>query len=1168
MQLKKIKLAGFKSFVDPTTILLATPLVAVVGPNGCGKSNVIDAVCWVMGESSAKQLRGELLTDVIFNGSTVRKPVGQASVELIFDNQDGSLGGEYASYAEISIRRQIGRDAESVYYLNGARCRRRDVIDIFLGTGLGPRSYSIIGQNMISRIIEAKPDDMRMYLEEAAGVSRYKERRRETENRIQHTKENIARLDDIRLELDKQLGTLQRQANAAEKFKCLKQEELIIRGQWYAIQWRSLDMRLVNDSLHIQQSSTALEERLAARSSSLLQLEEKRQLEQSATQSSYEIQREFDDRGRDIARIEQDIHYQEERRSQLEGDIQRIEREVWTTQSQLSDARETMESVVLDIAILEPDLAKATTDVESAIETSEASEEMMQLTQSQWEQLTETSVKAQKTAEVEQTRIQHLERQIQSLKQRATQLNDEKSQLNFSGLAEDITRLSDELRQAESGARGYQQQLNAIREQRLASQQIERETNQQLDVLRNQLQQLRGQESSLQALQQTALGQRLSTVTPWLSEHQLDKNPRLAQEVTVESGWELAVERVLGAYLQAVCVETLADVIPRVAELKKGKIHFISKAASPSSGVNQSNALLSKVTSRWDLTHLLGDIVVADSLSDAIAQLPSLNHHESIITRDGVWLGGSWLQLTLDDSPETGIFQREQDLKELAQTIEARVNALQAVELQLSAIREQLKECDQQRDALQNTLNQSLAACSDIRASVKMKESQRTDWQSRADRLTREQDASCLQLSEAEAGLGEARSTWQNALSSLESTAKERDALAKKREMTREQWRAARATVDTAVDHAHQLEMRLKTQQAELVNLRQTSARYDAAAKTFSERIEVLQQELTALPATDSLKYALGNAITDRIAVEEKLKSSRIAISSIQNEIQALNAAQLLLEQDITVARDKLELLRIESTGTKVKADSLLEQLTEMRLTLEDALKDLPEEVDASEWQSNLESITQRIQRLGAINLVAIEEFATCSERKQYLDQQYNDLQMGLNTLEEAITKIDKETRAKFRETFDTVNNRFQELFPEVFAGGKAYLELVGDNVLDAGISVMACPPGKRNSSIHLLSGGEKAMTAIALIFSIFHLNPAPFCLLDEVDAPLDDANVGRFCKLVKSMSEKTQFIFISHNKLAIEMGQTLIGVTMHEPGVSRLVSVNIEEAISLAGVG
>lgn len=1166
MQLKKIKIAGFKSFVDPTVVMLPSNLVAVVGPNGCGKSNIIDAVTWVMGESSAKYLRGESLMDVIFNGSTARKPVGQASVELVFDNQDGSLGGEYASYAEISIRRQISRESESAYFLNGVRCRRRDIIDIFLGTGLGPRSYSIIGQNMISRIIEAKPDDMRTYLEEAAGVSKYKERRRETENRIQHTKDNLARLSDVRAELEKQLGTLKRQANAAEKFQILKQEERVIKAQWLSLQWRDLDLQRVNETLQIQQQATKLEAKVAEITDINLQLEYKREAQSTENETFQEVQRRYYAIGHDITRLEQDIHHHQERQKQWQHDIEQVNHDWQNVKDELEESEEQSQELAIEIEELTPAAELSVESAKSVMLKLANAEQAMQEWQNHSDEFNQNIAKHTQIAQVEQTRIQHIEQKIASITQRQAKLEQEKAHFDFSTLENEVEIVSEQLIVAMEQVDEHNSQLTDVNESIKSIRVEQQRTTERLNEVRNQLQVFNGQQASLQALQTTAIGRKDNPLVKWLAQHNLDKHPRLAENVEVEAGWELAVEKVLGAYLQAVCMQEMQDVASLLGDFKQGNLCMITKAVTDTTYDISKDSLLSKVTSSWPLESVLSNVYIAESLDEAFAKSASLKPNESIITRDGVWLGATWVRVARDDNPEAGIFQRDHELKQLAKQIVTFTETQNDLEQALTRYREQLKELEIQRDALQKAANQAHAKSAEIQAQQKMMQQRLMESQRRAEQFETEYHEAATGLEQAQTELTTSRSIWQQAMLALEDQTTQRESLAHRREILRAELQHSRNEVNQVKDQSHQLEIRLQTSKSQQASLKQAILRLKTQWDTLSERKTALEKEVNSTSVLENLQKDLSMFLTSRLSIEADLNTARMAMEMINQQLKTLELRRSDVERDVQHLREILESLRVESQGFKVKAETVLEQLNETGFVLEDVLKELPEHAACDEWYRNLEQISQRISRLGAINLVAIEEYATCSERKDYLDKQDADLQEGLATLESAIAKIDKETRSLFKETFDKVNNRFQELFPKVFGGGRAYLELIGENLLDAGISVMACPPGKRNSTIHLLSGGEKALTAIALVFSIFHLNPAPFCLLDEVDAPLDDANIGRFCTLVKSMSEKTQFIFISHNKLAIEMGENLIGVTMHEPGVSRLVSVDVHEAMSLAG--
>jgi chromosome segregation protein len=1166
MQLNKIKLSGFKSFVDPTTVNLPSNRVAIVGPNGCGKSNIIDAIQWVMGESSAKQLRGESLIDVIFNGSSTRKPVGQASVELVFDNQDGSLGGEYSTYAEISIKRVITRNADSTYYLNNTRCRRKDIIDIFLGTGLGPRSYSIIGQNMISRLIEAKPEDMRVYLEEAAGISKYKERRRETENRIHHTKENLARLSDLRAELEKQLGTLKRQANAAERFKILKQEERTLRAQWYAIQWRQFDSRLVQYTLQVQQQETGVEARQTELGQIDLALETKREEQHLASEAFHEVQRRYYTAGNEITRMEQDIRHHQERQHQWQIDLDQADQEWKDALAQLEEMEDQMRELAEEMAQLEPMFKTAQSEAQDATMALAQAEEATQIWQTNWDEFNQYTAKTTQVAQVEQTRIQHLEHRLATLKQTQLKLTQEQQQFKFDDIEKEIALFTEQAQEIVAQSEQQTEQLEAIRDEISELQTSERQSIVSLDQLRNTLQKLRGQEASLQALQQTALGQRDNQLTDWLSQNNLDKQPRLAQGVEVDQGWEYALEKVLGAHLQAVCVDSIEDIATKASDLKKGNLNVFATQSTHTNTEPKGITLLSKVTSQWSLDSLLAGVYVTDTLEQALSLCKTLSAHESVVTKDGVWLSSSWLRLCREDDPAAGVFQREQELKLLTQKTQELADQQAELEQSLEETREKLQQLEQKREQLQKTCNATHAQAAEIQAREKMKRERLADIQQRAQRVTHELEDCIIHIEEAQQELTTAKNNWQNAMADLEQQADKREALIVERDLVRSKLQTARERLSTAKDHLSEIQIRSQTSQSQEGSIKQSIMRLQTHLSSLAKRKTSLENDLNQAASIEELESALQVALEQRLSIESHLNSSRATMEAIEQESRALENRRQALERELSKIRDVLETLRLECQSFKVKAENLLEQIQELGMQLDEIIQSIPEEATAEEWHNQLEQVNQRITRLGPINLVAIEEYATCSERKEYLDRQDADLQDGLNTLENAIAKIDKETRARFKETFDKVNNRFQELFPTVFAGGRAYLELTGENLLDAGITVMACPPGKRNSTIHLLSGGEKALTAIALVFSIFHLNPAPFCLLDEVDAPLDDANIGRFCQLVEAMSEKTQFIFISHNKLAIEMGKHLIGVTMHEPGVSRLVSVNIEEAITLAG--
>lgn len=1169
LRLTKMKVSGFKSFVDPTTILVPGNLIAVVGPNGCGKSNIIDAATWVMGESSPKYLRGESLTDVIFNGSSARKPVGQASVELIFDNSDGSIGGEYANYSEISIKRVINRDSDSSYFLNGSRCRKRDITDIFLGTGLGPRSYSIIGQNMISRVIEAKPEELRTYLEEAAGISKYKERRHETELRIGHTKDNLARIIDVRTELEKQLSHLKHQANVAEKFKILKQQERTLRGELYAMQWRQLDSLMVDHTLKIQREETALEARNSELTGTDREIEQLRHEQRVANDAFQEVQRRYYSVGNEITRVEQDILHQEERQKQWETDLSQTENDWQAMKDQVAETEEELKDITRDIDQFEPQLEIVAKEAETYQRKLTVAEEVMNNWQQRFDEFNQVSSKNTQTVQVEKNRIQHIQQKIDFMQKRLEQLQQDQGRINFADLDKEIEDYSKQSYETAEKLEGNKKDLENVKQSITAMQAALRESNTRLDTVRSELQRSRGEQASLQALQQTALGQRDNPTAPWAAKYQLDKKPRLAQHIEVESGWESAVENALGYNLQAICVEKMEDVVPHLSDFKSGNLSVFATDQASDTQTTKSNKgvlLLDKVKSPWPLESLLHGVYAATTLEEALKLSDSLAEHESVMTQEGVWLGKRSLKVLREEDAAAGVFQREQQLKAIAAKITQAEETRQELEKNIQQRQEQLKKLEEERETLQQTCNQQQAQAAQINAQQKMKQERLTELKAQAERLLREQDDCTRQVRQAEAELADATQLWEKASEQTEAYQKQREEMTQERDHARQQLHEIREHAREKSQHKQELEIKVQTAKSQKGSYTQSISRLHVQLASLSERKLTLQSELSSMPPMDTLKQALTRALDKHVGIEGELNTARVAMEALDQEYRNLEEKRLVIERDINKVRSALETLRVDMQGWKVKSDSIMEQIKETELQLEDILKELPEEGNPNEWQAKLDQTLQRISRLGAINLVAIDEYATCLERKQYLDAQLEDLQAGLATLEEAIGKIDKETRIKFKETFDQVNARFQELFPTIFGGGRAYLELNSDNLLEAGVTMMACPPGKRNSSIYLLSGGEKSLTALALVFSIFHLNPSPFCMLDEVDAALDDVNVSRFTRLVKAMAEKTQFIFISHNKITIEMGEYLIGVTMNEPGVSRLVSVDIAKAIDLAG--
>ncbi len=1170
MQLTKIKLAGFKSFVDPTTIYLPSHLVGVVGPNGCGKSNIIDAVRWVMGESSAKHLRGDSMADVIFNGSTARKPVGHASIELAFDNSDGTVAGQYAGYNEISIRRQVSRDGTSTYFLNGSRCRRRDITDIFLGTGLGPRSYSIIEQGMISRLIEAKPDDLRAFLEEAAGISKYKERRRETENRIRHTRENLDRLNDLLEEIEKQLDKLKRQARAAGRFKELKEEERQVKAELLALRYSALHENCSNRERQIQADELEMESELAAQRAIEAELERLRASLTDTNDTFNSVQGRYYKLGADVARIEQAIQHSKESRQQQQLELERAERTLGEVGEHIEHDARQIEELVRDIDAIEPELVGARERAEQSAVVLGDAEQAMHAWQEEWNEFNQRSADSSQSAQVERTRIDHLERHIQQLEERLQRMDQEQQNLDNSTLESEIDQLINAATDQEALAAAKQSLLvsanTRITEIRAGIEQQEQE----LSTLQSSHHGLRGRLSSLETLQQAALGQRSDRVSGWLESQGLNEAPRLAQQIQVESGWEHAVETVLGSYLEAVCVDGLDDAERMLTGLEQGAISLFDTRGSIGNGcsTDRLGPLTDKVQAPWSMDAVLDGVYAADTLHQALELLESIAAHESIVTRDGIWLGRGWLRVARDADEKAGVLQREREIGQLQEEIGEQAGRIETLRNSISEARTAQIVAEEEREQLQEGYNQAHRQASELQARMTSCKSSIELHQTRSQDVLKETEELRVQKVREQEEYAAAQARMQEALNDIETLTAEREERTRRQQALTSALDDAREQARGAQQSVHDLALRAESMRTARSSIEQNLQRMREQSRQLVSRRDELGGILAHgdTPIAE-LETELGTLLSQRMEVETELSSARKQVEDIEHGVREQDQERVRKERSVSTRREQIEQERMAWQEIKVRSDTLMEQINEAGFDYPELLASIDEETTVDAWSERVEQLEKRIQRLGPINLAAIEEYDEESQRKVYLDAQHADLSEALETLEQAISKIDKETRARFKETFDKVNAGFQERFPRLFGGGHAYLELSGEDLLDTGVTVMARPPGKRNSTIHLLSGGEKALTAIAMVFSIFDLNPSPFCMLDEVDAPLDDANVGRYCDMVREMSKQVQFIFITHNKITMEMANQLTGVTMSEPGVSRLVAVDIDAAVEMAAM-
>ncbi|XKF16109.1 chromosome segregation protein SMC [Halomonas sp. BLK-85] len=1165
MRLTSIRLTGFKSFVDPVNVPFDGNMTAIVGPNGCGKSNIIDAVRWVMGESSAKTLRGESMADVIFNGSSARKPVGQAAIELKFDNRDGSLGGVYAQYAEIAVKRLVSRDGQSSYYFNGQKCRRRDIADLFMGTGLGPRSYAIIGQGMISRLIEARPEELRATLEEAAGISKYKERRRETENRMRRTQENLDRLDDIREELDKQLERLKRQAEAARRYQDLKQQEYRLKGELALLRGRALRAEQRQQEHRVRELEVAVEKDVFGVRECENRLEQAREKHDQLAEVLERHQQQFYDTTTRIARLEQDQSHRRSRLAQLANDIDSSRRDLEQQRlvSRTDDER---------LAAIEERLAVLAPECDALEEQLAELEETLNDLSPALEQATITCADADENWRIASRQAERGQDQVRDLEQRIQRLHDEQQRrLQQRGEIEDLATLRQAHVVSQTELSAAEQKTAQFSHQRENWQQRISEAKQALgnasmarENAQAALSRLEGERSSLDALINAALADHDPAIDATLNALDLAEAPRLGEQIQVADGWEGVASWLLKPWLNArlVSVEKLAA----LPQAPPADWCLLADMPDPESPPGRLSAQLKGAGALHEWLVSIHCVESADAIPGAVSDLPA---GHSLVSRDGVWCSAQWLcQQAHGEGVDALLVTRKRQeacIKRIAEQNEA----LEQAQQRLDEAAEQLTLLEQQRDANAESERLHTQDCQQLALKERSLAQQVEHLEGRISEL--DDELARLQEDDAELALSleESRARWDEAMEHLELAATQRDLanteLQAQREK-RERMEQQQAPLKSRQQSLALERERLKTERDSLLAQQSRSQETDERLLLRIGELEEIRESLIEPDelAGEALEVLLG----EREEQEERLNATREQASTLAEQLRNDELARQAHERNLEKSREQLQQRRLEVQALELKAASQDEQLAELGHDVEALAAKLPADAEEPAWQQALESTSDKIRRLGAINLAAIEEYDQQAERRDYLEAQHGELTEALVTLERAIRRIDQETRIRFKETFEQVNQGFQALFPRVFGGGSAWLALTEDDLLETGVAIMARPPGKKNSTIHLLSGGEKALTALSLVFAIFQLNPAPFCMLDEVDAPLDDANVGRYANLVKEMSETVQFIYITHNKIAMESAERLMGVTMQEPGVSRLVAVDVEEAAALAEAG
>jgi len=1168
MRLQKIRLAGFKSFVDPTNIPFPGDMTAIVGPNGCGKSNIIDAVRWVLGESSAKNLRGDAMIDVIFNGSSSRKAVSQCSVELVFDNTSKRIGGEFAAYSEISVKRVVTKEAVSSYFLNSAKCRRRDITDLFLGTGLGPRSYAIIEQGMISKLVESKPQELRVFIEEAAGISKYKERRKETLTRIKHTKENLDRLEDVRQELGEQLAKLKRQALAANRYKELKQQERQLKAELATLKWLA-QRRIMDDAqANIMQEQQLLAKLEASQQSNYSSLQALKN-QQTMTKSSIDnLQKEIFTVGTEVTKLEQLQLFAKKRRAQIQSEIEQITQ----TGVSLNMALQSLLAEITDAqekrAITEPEkeiIQEQLFELEDKKVGADArlEKQLRVATQTQDAFYSKAQLLDKKNSQIQYTLS--LQTRTQT---RVDELIDELSNLANKQSNKELAQLSDTRHKLTELVIKQEKRHCELSDQLHQARAKQNEAQHAYEHQRDNTASVKAKLDALEALQMSSLGNTRSST----SASRANVEPVL-DKFTKETAWEFfhvenGSEKILNSVLQEVGAvwvidAALSDPITHNWPLAVWLHAPQSLLFKQSFTQHKVKGTLASLLINELVPQLFNHYFLAMDHTHALELLRVITANDRIIVPNGDIY-------TIDT-----FIKRHQGDNKIARAAQIKIlheqhTLSQSISMQARILAEQTLESVNQIQQAQDTCHKQLSLdkqrtqALEINYQNMLFQQQQSVLQSQKIQLEMQQNKQRLaQENMAVEILNDEVNDLVEVLVGLEEIKNEALQTTESLRVQQLQWHAQHTQMQSSL---HQHSMLLQQICNSVQILQEQQANRQLQFNENEEKLSRLHLETHDLSVPQDVQHEnLQSLLTTQQQQQEAQVLQRNSLVQLELDMAEIEKGQIDEVVRINEIKARIETKRIALESAKVRAQSFIEQLQQLHQSLKDIVATLPVDADEQTWQSELNSTSDSVARLGAVNLAAVDEFQQQSKRKDNLDAQNLDLTQALDMLENAMRKIDKETTLRFKSTFDAVNNDLKSLFPKVFGGGMAYLALNDDDMLDTGVTIMARPPGKKNSTIGLLSGGEKALTALSLVFAIFRLNPAPFCLLDEVDAPLDDANVGRFCRLVSQMSESVQFIYITHNKVAMEMATHLTGVTMAEPGVSRMVAVDMEQALVIA---
>ncbi|MCC7464297.1 MAG: chromosome segregation protein SMC, partial [Gammaproteobacteria bacterium] len=1030
----------------------------------------------------------------------------------------------------------------------------------------GSRSYAIIEQGMISRVIEARADDMRAFVEEAAGISLYKERRRETENRVADARENLARLQDLRDEVDKQIRHLQRQAGAARKYQDLRAQERLLTAELLALRLRDLDSGAETQDSAMRECELSMQQALADQRGAEAAIEKQRAFHTEHGDALGRIQGRYYQVGAEVTRTEENIRYTRELRERQRVELGEVGSAIESTGAQIAADEAALATLRSELLALEPEVETLRQAEQGAAAALESTEAELAEWQQRWEDYNRELGAASQTGQVEGARIEQIDNQMLRLQTRADRLALESEAVGQQEAAAPLGAFSDSELAARDRAEGLGRELGAALAELQQLRADQHAAEAALEAARTARDRLRAELLSLEALQKAALGAGDARASAWLEACGFGTRVRATELLEVEPGWERAVETALGDYLEAVAVEGLDALDAALQGFDGGRLAFIDTSGGVAGGAE--GTLAARVRGPAAMVTLLESIRTAESLAAALRQRGTLARGESVITRGGEWLGNDWLRVNRGSDAHAGVIEREHRLKSLRQAAHDAEIEQQTAEQSVATLRGRGADAERRRDAAQEQIHSAHRQHAELRAQLEALRARLEEAAARRARLESELAEVERERARAQESLQSARATRAAALATLERLDARRPELEEEREMRREAAGAAR-------EHAQQAQLAMRDALIRAESRRSARSSMEAAQARLVEQRGQLELRRAALaegladgdaPIRD-LEGRLQDALARRLEAEGELASARQQVEDAERELRALDQRRLAAELRVNEARDAMQQARLAAQESRLRREALLEQFAATHCELEVIRANLAAEAEPAPWEARIAEVRADIERLGQVNLAAIDELKEQGERKSYLDRQYTDVNDALNTLEQAMRKIDKETRVRFEDTFSRINQGLSEKFPRLFGGGHAYLELVGDDPLTAGVAVMARPPGKRNSTISQLSGGEKALTAVALVFSIFDLNPAPFCLLDEVDAPLDEHNVGRFCNIVREMSERVQFIFITHNKVTMELASQLIGVTMNEPGVSRLVAVDVDEAVRLAAV-